>query len=434
MADYNFEVPRARARDIFRFFVEVSRLIGAPSFSITEIGAASAVTVALTDGVEIGGNDLSTSQLFCIFQASVSVQNITLSLTRPPAEKDALSDKIHFSNNEPEKRFSAEKVRRINELISETFLPGWEPAVGLFHNQKAFETLMKSHQTLLGRLQSTTVSITEQLAAARLALETEFAERHSALKAEMEGRQAKLDEAAAQLQEEAAKREEALAQRTRELDDRDHIHARRKLREDITKGIEARLASAIVPMRTSVIGWVVFGISVGVAGFLGWVSVASLVEYVAIVQAAAAKSLDPVSDFTIQQGWFLLGRGAITGALSVAFLVYAITWLKSIYHADVRAQRELERYSIDLNRASWAVETIMEAKKDGGNIPDILVAGVSRNLFDGGAGKDHSGSQTDGLGSLLRASAKAKITTNGAEFEVNSRGANRLARELDGET
>ncbi|MER8464180.1 hypothetical protein [Mesorhizobium sp. M1396] len=432
MADYTFDVPRARTRDIFRFFVEVGRLMGAPSFSITEIGAPGATTVALSDDTGLTENGFSTSQLFSVFQASVGVQNISLSLSRPASEKDALSDRIHFSNNESVKSFSIEKVRRINELVSETFLPGWEPVIGLFHNQKAFTNLMKSHQTLLGQLQSTTVGITEQLTAARLALETEFAERRSLLESEMLSRSNKLDEASAQLQHEIAHREEALLQRTKELDDRDHIHARRKLREDITKGIETRLANAIVPMRTSLIGWVVFAISLGVAGFLGWVSVTSLVEYVAIAQAAAIKSLNPVSEFTIQQGWFLLGRGAITGALSVAFLVYAITWLKSIYHADVRAQRELERYSIDLNRASWAVETIMEAKKDGGTIPDILVAGVSRNLFDGGAGKESS-AQSDGLGSLLRASAKARISTNGAEFEINSRGANRLAKELEGE-
>lgn len=430
MADYSFEVPRARARDIFRFFVEVSRLIGAPSFSITEIGASSAVTVSLADGVEIGGNDLSTSQLFCIFQASVSVQNISLVLSRPPPEKDSLADKIHISNNEPEKRFSGEKVRRINELINETFLPGSEPVAGLFHNKKAFETLMKSHQALLGRLQSTTVSITEQLAAARLALETEFAERRSALETEIQARQAKLDEAAAQLQQEAAQREESLLQRTKELDDRDHIHARRKLREDITKGIEARLASAIVPMRTSAIGWIIFAISLSVSGFLGWVSVTSLLDYASLSQAPSIEAQGQT--YSVEQGWFLLGRGAVTGSLAVAFLVYAITWLKSIYHADVRAQRELERYSIDLNRASWAVETIMEAKKDGGNIPDILIAGVSRNLFDSATGKDAS-SQHDALGSLLRASARAKITTSGAEFEVNSRGANKLAKELEGE-
>ncbi|MDX8438347.1 hypothetical protein [Mesorhizobium australafricanum] len=432
MGDYTFDVPRARTRDVYRFFVEVGRLIGAPSFSLTEVGAHGATTISLAEDATPESNGLSSAQLYSVYQASIGHQNFSLTLNRLPVDKDALFDRIQVVNNEGEKRFAAEKVRRINELINETFQPGWEPSASLFRNPKAFSELIKSHQLLLGQLQSTTVAMTEQLAGARVAMETEFAERRSALEAEMQARQAKLDEAAAQLQRDVGQREESLLQRAKELDDRDHIHARRKLREDITKGIEARLASAIVPMRTSVIGWVVFVISLGVAGFLGWVSVASLVEYVAIVQAAAVKSLNPVSDFTIQQGWFLLGRGAVTGALSVAFLVYAITWLKSIYHADVRAQRELERYSIDLNRASWAVETIMEAKKDGGNIPDILVAGVSRNLFDSGPGKD-AGSHSDGLGSLLRASARAKITTSGAEFEVNSRGANKLAKELEGE-
>ncbi|TIR23998.1 MAG: hypothetical protein E5X34_13160 [Mesorhizobium sp.] len=432
MADYQFEVPRARTRDIYRFFTEAGRLIGAPSFTVTELGAQTGTTVSLAEDRQPDDSGLSASELYSVFSASVGHQNISITLSRPPLDKDALFDRIQVVNNESEKRFGKDKVRRINQLIGETFQPGWEPSVGLFRNQEAFKTLIKSHQLLLSQLQSTTVGMTEQLAAARLKMETEFAERRSALEADFQARQAKLEETSAGLHEEMLRREGSLLQRTKELDDRDHIHARRKLREDITKGIEARLASAIVPMRTSLVGWAVFSISLLVAGFLGWVSFESLVGYVSIVQQASVKSLNPVSDFTLQQGWFLLGRGVVTGGLAVAFLVYAISWLKSIYHADVRAQRELERYSIDLNRASWAVETIMEAKKDGGSIPDILVAGVSRNLFDTGPSKDSS-LPADGLGSLLRASAKAKITTNGAEFEVNNRGARKLANELDRE-
>ncbi|RUV11584.1 MULTISPECIES: hypothetical protein [unclassified Mesorhizobium] len=431
MGDYSFDVPRARTRDIFRFFVEAGRIIEAPSFSITEIGAQGATLVSIADGASLAIEGLTDSQLYSVYQASMSAGNISITLTRLP--NDPLTDRLNLTNNEGQKRFSMEKVRQINEMISNTFLPDWEPVVGLFHEQKAFSTLMKSHQQMLVQLQGATVSIAEQLVAARLALETEFEQQKALLQADHKARQEELNQAAQAAEKEMASREAALLDRSKVLDDRDHIHARRKLREDITKGIEERLASAIVPVRTSRIGWAVFGISIAVAVFLGWISFESLVGYVAMVQDAGKQpTVAPAIQFSTEQQWFLLVRGAVTGVLSVAFLVYAIGWLKSIYHADVRAQRDLERYSIDLNRASWAVETIMEAKKDGGSIPEILVAGVARNLFDGGVGKDQN-SQSDGLGSLLRASAKAKITTNGAEFEVNSRGARRLANELDGE-
>ncbi|PBB39945.1 hypothetical protein CK222_30765 [Mesorhizobium sp. WSM3866] len=432
MGDHSFEVPRARAKDIFRFFVEAGRIIGASNFNLIEIGAHAGTTVQITDGASPEITGLSDSQLYSVFQASMSANNVTINLNR---QNDPLSDRITFTNNSDERRFSIDKVRQINDLISKTFLPDWEPVVGLFHDQKAFSSLMKSHQQMLLQLQGATVSIAEQLVAARLALETEFEQQKALLQADHKARQEELSHAAQAAEREMASREAALLDRSKVLDDRDHIHARRKLREDITKGIEERLASAIVPVRTSMIGWAVFVISIGVAVFLGWISFESLVGFVAMVQDAGKESIgtQPAIQFSTEQQWFLLVRGAATGVLSVAFLVYAIGWLKSIYHADVRAQRELERYSIDLNRASWAVETIMEAKKDGGSIPEILVAGVARNLFDGGVGKDPS-YQADGLGSLLRASARAKITTNGAEFEVNSRGARKLANALDEES
>lgn len=90
----------------------------------------------------------------------------------------------------------------------------------------------------------------------------------------------------------------------------------------------------------------------------------------------------------------------------------------------------MERYAIDLNRASWAIETILEASsKEGVQIPDIMIQGVSRNLFGAEEKKDEA--KSDALAELLRSSAKVRVGADGAEFSINGRGAVKLAKELE---
>lgn len=288
-------------------------------------------------------------------------------------------------------------------------------------------------------MQESVTAVGEQVVSERIRLEKEVAQRMTNLEADFEKRKALAEQSLDDARKSLMQREEQLQARAKELDDRDHIHARRQLREQITSGIATRLMSSMVPTRTSLIGWSVLILTLVGATFLAITSMYSLQEFSQILQAAvqsaASKMESPDDKLAIarvqsNQAWVVLARAAVTGIGAVAFLVYAIAWLKNIYHDRLRAHRELERYSIDLNRASWAVETIMEAKHDGSTIPDILVAGVSRNLFgEGDRSPDSHGSET--LSSLLRASTKAKIGPTGAEFEMTSRGARKLADELD---
>jgi len=439
MPDYQFDVPRLRDRDLFKFFCEVSSAIGSPHITVAERGSNGGQTIATTDRGEADKHALATSPLFSISSASTHADGIGVSINRHAAGADSTSDRLSFSNSANVQQVGRDVVRRVNELIDKHFVPGPEPFTGLFHNQKTFTSLIKSHQQMLVGLQSTATNIAEQLAAARLSLEQEFAERRLSLEEEFQKRHA---DGIAALDEQRSlifTQEEDLRKRTLELDDRDHIHARRQLREQITSNISKRLEGSMVPYRTSFIGWIVFSLTLTGSIFLGIISYLSLTEFTEIVRIGANSSTSvqmksDIAAVTLANSsvvWFLLARGAVAGIGSIAFLVYAISWLKSIYHADIRAHRDLERYSIDLNRASWAVETIMEAKAGDGAIPDILIAGMSRNLFDGSSSEGaYAAATNDALGSLLRASAKAKIGPSGAEFELNSRGANRIASQL----
>ena len=227
-----------------------------------------------------------------------------------------------------------------------------------------------------------------------------------------------------------AAKEAELQVRSKALDDRDHMHVRRGLREKITLEIQDRLGRAMVSRTSGVMRWGVFFLSLAGSGVFTWFAYIGLTEYAAAVQT----SIEVPGELPLLQStsiWVLLARGTVSSIVAVSFLLYAVTWLRKIYHDDVRVQRDLERYAYDLNRASWAIETIMEAgSKEGAEIPAAWINGVSKNLFESGSGHKESDAG-DAITAVLRASARAKIGPGGAEFELNNRGTNKLAKELE---
>ncbi len=67
-----------------------------------------------------------------------------------------------------------------------------------------------------------------------------------------------------------------LARREQELDDREHKHARRNLREQITRTFNQRMAEPVVSSRASRIRWTVFLLTLCTGTGLGWLGFATL--------------------------------------------------------------------------------------------------------------------------------------------------------------
>lgn len=440
MASQYIQIPPVPDRTLFRFFLEAARILETEQFTVNELGQTRAERIAV-DGDEAQHDGyLASSDLFTIYSASVSGHNYSLSFSRSLGDpKSPAFDQLRIDLNTNETdRVPQEKTRRISRLISETFFASPEQSSRLFLDPRAAETLIASHQTMLVRLQETAARATESIFVAKTQLDAEFERRAAKLEDEFLRRR--------ELQERELTRERAtiselrklVERREKELDDRDHVHVRRELREKITNDISNRLSRSIVPLRTSAISWIVLSLSLAGALFLGWLSFASLSDYFEIVKLGASartagqmqSDISAINIANAPSTWVLLARGFLAGLGAIGFLVYSLSWLKNIYQSNVRAHQELERYAIDLNRASWAVETTMEAKAAGGTIPDMLIAGISHNLF-GQSVSEKENSASEAIASLLRASAGAKIGPNGAELQFNGRGTTKLADKIE---
>jgi hypothetical protein len=280
----------------------------------------------------------------------------------------------------------------------------------------------------IAQLSDLQVQIVEKAESSRQKSVDEIEARRNQLEAEWNERRRELESAAsARLSEVDRERKEFEAAK-KELDDRGHMHARRELRTQITSTLKARLQRPGVSAQSSRLRlWFVSAVLGGISISAGY-AIYETVQLNRILVGASNASI-----YVVLAAIF---RTTAPILLVTALLFYLLTWLKRTHTEDVNAERELERYSYDIDRASWAIETILEVQtKESGEVPSLWIEGVTRSLFTRATHKDEDRDALDALGSLLNLSAKAEIGPNGPRFELGRSGLRRLGKAAasDGE-
>ncbi len=252
-------------------------------------------------------------------------------------------------------------------------------------------------------------SVEEERRATKAKLEAEAEQRKQEFQRRMESEEAKLSQ-----------RQFELNAREQELDNRQHMHVRRDLRKNISEEFRRRAGEPVVSIRAAVMRWAIFGLTliagIGMGDF-------GLRAFYLLVSA----------EFDVTDYWMLVARAAILSLGGVGFFLYAIQWLRSIYLDDVRTARRYDSYRDDIDRASFAIETIIEIgnEKQGVAAPEAWIEGVCRNLFRSDVGdKAKSSSQTDAFIELLRSISSASVGPNGAEVTLDRKGSQRLAKRM----
>ena len=252
-------------------------------------------------------------------------------------------------------------------------------------------------------------SVEEGRRTTKAKLETEAEQHQQEFQKRVESEEAKLSQ-----------RQAELDAREQELDNRQHMHVRRDLREKIIKEFKRRSDVPVVSKRAITMRWTIFFMAlfagVGLAGFGLW-------TFYLLVEAK----------FESASYWLLVARAAILSVGGVSLFLYAIQWLRSIYLDDVRTTRHYDNYRDDIDRASFAIETIMEisSEKEGVTAPEAWIEGVCRNLFRSDVGdKAESSSQADAFIELLRSISSASVGPNGAEVTLDRKGGKRLAKTI----
>jgi len=210
-----------------------------------------------------------------------------------------------------------------------------------------------------------------------------------------------------------------LESQKKSVDDRAYTYARRADRKRITDEIKEQLATP--RLSTSTLKQLAM-----VYGFLG-------IGFIVAVAAAIWTSFE-ITNLAAPsvEYWVAIVRLSVLSSAAFGFLFFAVQWARRIYTENARSERELERYSFDLNRASWAIETILEAKKENASQepPSEWIEGVCNNLFTFNSGDDAHDEDTsmNAFAELLKVAAEAKIGTDGASLKFDNRGTTKIAK------
>jgi hypothetical protein len=260
-------------------------------------------------------------------------------------------------------------------------------------------SLQTSFAQQIEKITSWTVEQTTALEHHKLTLTEETAAEREQLRKEYEDKADALRHSA-----------EELESRRRDMDDRAYMHARRGIRGDLQKTIKARQQKFTLTPETTRLR---LPLHITMIVLLLALAAANFVALLTILNLEIEKSTLPVLIWAF-------GKQTIVTLAFVGALFFYIRWMNRWFEQHASAEFFLKQFELDIDRASWVVETAMEWRRDQqAEIPSPLLEGITRNLF---ADHDHSTahSAADDLASALVGNAsqlKLKMGDNELNFD-----------------
>ena len=288
-------------------------------------------------------------------------------------------------------------------------------------NSKEQEELASIHEATLSRLEELNEKLIFDSHEYRKNLETEHLSKLHALEEAFSTREQELTKNYQRLSEQLQEKEQAFEERKKELDSKSNTHARRQIRKDIISEIKKRQTefkltsgtnSLRTPVAASMLGLIVLFIAL--AGF-------------SIRDFYHALTLNDTSAL-----WIPGLKQVIYSFGAVGSILFYIRWQNRWFEQHSLAEFQLKQLELDMERASWIVETSLEWNDAKGNpIPPELLDSLSRNLFTPQGEKVESlVHPADQLASAIMGTASmVKLKTGNTEVEIDPRKLRRVKTE-----
>lgn len=375
MSNSSRYIPKLNDRDVARAFQSVAK-------KYAEVGAKS------TFNDQFGGLDedaIGAVEKFrghVLTHATLRVGPCTWQWLRlgPNSNDDrsATHDRLNFSWNQQQSQPDRVEVAAISADLDSALA---RPLVAAARAEGGTE--VASHGELLLAMESVAAQILVDATNHRERLELAYIEKERSLNSrvdelrerelerlrlekeridsELAGRAAALDE-----------RQAALDALQAKLDDRNNTHVRRDIRSSLLALTKERLANFAVSKETRLQYWAVH--LVAVLGLLA-LATGSIAYGVRIVMNPDTNTYPPeVIALAIKSG--ALAAAAI--ALGSWYLGWLNRWLQRIADAEFK----LQQFRLDIERASWLAETVLEWKATSPEpFPELLAARLSTGLF-----------------------------------------------------
>lgn len=273
----------------------------------------------------------------------------------------------------------------------------------------------------LVRLESLNQRLTEGMEEYRVKLEAQFANKTEALERSIGEKSKALEGEYIHKERELAEKASALDERARQLDDRDAKHVRRQIRSDLKKIFAERSETFALTKTTNRKRWVIHIL------FIVLVALTMLYVYDAVLQVHAALTSGALGGIL----YIELARSTIGAIAVAAAVVFYIRWNDAWFKRHAEEEFNLKRLELDIDRASWVAEMVLEWQEDkGGPVSSELINRLTANLFS--PNRDDASVRhpsEDAITSLLRAAQRFRLTIPGVgEFDLDRASVRRLAK------
>lgn len=408
------QIPRQSDVSIIQCFKKVAKEFGVDEFSISLVGHPQMGKVLL-DSENEALDAILKADTALIDTVSINVSGLPIAYHRggivnfnnQQKAKTPYFDEIVFTqnNNQPTNLGGIDRIKLTSIFATE--LSAYTPERGLGETPEQVQ-LSAMHIATLERLEGLNDKLVHDTHNYRNKLDNEYSEKIKKLEKGFEEKEQSLEEKYAKAHEAFEAEKAALEVRRKELDDKDNTHARREIRRDILKEIknrqkEFRLTQGTVALRRPIIIAMIMLIFVFLLGAISTGLELFNKNY----------SGNDLIIIIVKQAFYTFGAGGS--------LIFLIRWMNRWFEQHASNEFHLKQFELDIERASWLVETSFEWKDTKGTaMPPELLKSLSTNLFSDREEIEHVTHPVDQLASALLGSASAiKLQAGDSLIEID---------------
>jgi hypothetical protein len=311
---------------------------------------------------------------------------------------------------------SPERLKLLQMLMA---LVGPTSSAGAFTNPPTVDDLESLYRSTIIKLETAFASQIEKISnwtitqageaeKRRIDLADETQKEREQLRSEYEAKHTTLQKTADELEK-----------KRQELDDRDYMHARRAIRGDLQKIIAAREQKFSLTAGTKRLRWpihVVMLVLIGTLATLNWLYFSKFSQ------------LDLTASWPIVA--IGLAKQGVLAAALIAAILYYMRWMNRWFEDHSAAEFLLKQFQLDVDRASWIVETALEWRRvEKAELPTPLLEGIARNLFVGAKASTDATAADDLASAIFGNASQLKMKIGENELSFDRKAIGRLAAE-----
>lgn len=414
MADQRIKIPRATDESLISCFKELSEITGITQISVATLGFNNIGAIDFSE-------ELPESINLILKKNSAIIDTITLNLlglpirfyrggNYPVAEKSGIFDEVTLTQNQNQGTPDSETVIEVVTTINKK-LKAFDPkraGAGLTEEQVQFEAI---HISNIERLESLNEELIKSTHDYRLQLDSEHVEKVKLLQADFDSQKVNLNEELTNKEAELSVQIEELNQKRKALDDSSNTHARREIRRDILKEIKSRQSKFSLTDGTNSLRTPILIAMIGLIAIFVVLAGVSIREFYDALQGSDTNKI------------IIAGiKQVIYSAGAIGSVIFLIRWMNRWFELHSQSEFALKHFELDMERASWLVETSLEWKDAKGTaIPPELLESLSNNLFSSEKEKiDTLQHPADQLASALLGSASTiKLKAGDSSLEID---------------